>query len=178
MSDSLYCSKCGAELRNDMSFCPKCGQVVAGSVAEEMKMNEAREYARESAFMWIKFLLIIYAIPVIIVSIFNICSADLNATELYNANKTICDERGLTIEILKNAILTSGILGLISGIGAGVSLVCVARRKNWIIAFISCIISAILSVWMIIGLFIGLFVAWLIYDVKDSFVDQPQKSKG
>ena len=176
MSDDTYfCTKCGSEMRGDMSFCPKCGQVVAGSEAEARQVNEAKTYARESALMWIKFLLIIYAVPVIILGIFHICFADSNATELYNANTQIFIDKGISLEMLKSAFLTSGIMALISGVCAGISLVCVARRKNWLVAFITCIISAILSVWMIIGLFIGLFVAWLIYDVKDTF-DKPAET--
>lgn len=166
-------------MRSDMSFCPKCGTVVAGSEAEKRKNDEAKMYARESSFMWIKFLLIIYTIPVIILGIIHIANADGNANALWgNAEfQKIIAGKGITFEIVKNAFMASGVMALVSGILAGASLSCVAIRRHWLVAFVCCIASAILSVWSIIGLFIGLFVAWLIFDARDGFTERMERNR-
>ncbi len=164
-------------MRMGMNFCPKCGTVVAGSETEKKQIDDTNRMVRESTFMWLKFLLIIYAIPVIIVALIAVINADTTANAIFKNPELqpIIIEKNITFDMIKTAVMTSAVLALISGLCAGVTLVLVSKRRLWLIAFILCIVASVLSVWNIIGLFIGLFVAWLIFDVKDSF-DQPAEN--
>lgn len=181
MENKFFCSNCGAEMRGDMNFCPKCGTVVAGSETEKQRMEEMNAMARESGFMWVKFLLIIYAIPVVIAGIVMLVNADANTNLIWNdANfqKWLTEMKyNWDWNYVHSLFVGAGSVALVSGLGATVALVCVYMRKFWVVAFIACIVSTIFSVWIFfIGIFVGIFVTWMIYDLKQFFEPMGQKS--
>ena len=64
-----------------------------------------------------------------------------------------------------------GVMFLLSGAFAGVTGYLVNKRREWMVALITCCISAILSYELIITLVIGLYMAYRIYRSKNCFQD-------
>ena len=163
------------------SFCSKCGAVVAGSEAEKQQVSEMQTMMKESSFMWVKFLLIIYAVPIIIVGIVNLINADANATATFNEilrvyGQKYIDDNHLTVDLLKSGFVAAGVMAVISGASAAASLIFVHMKKNWLLAFICCIVATITAVWSIIGIFVGIFVCWMVFDLKPYFDEEKAKA--
>lgn len=156
-------------------FCPECGSIVEGTEFEKQRTKEMNDMVRENGFNTVKFLLTIYAIPIIIIGIIDIVNASANANALWSNQsfqewlKTQTLFKGLTLATLTDYFTYLGYLAVISGIGAAVSLVFVTIRRYWLFAVIGCMVAAIFCFWSIFGLFIGFFVTWMILDLKPFF---------
>lgn len=175
MANPIYCSNCGAEMRYDMNFCPQCGAVKAGSETEKKQIEEMNAMARESGFMWVKFLLIVYAIPVMVVAIIGLINAHSYADMLWhdaNFQNYITHSaalKNLTQAGLESMLLRNAVMALVSGACALAALVFVQLRKYWVVAFVCCIAATVFSVWSFIGIFVGIFVTWMVFDLKGFF---------
>ncbi len=176
MDESKFCSGCGKTLEPGMQFCPQCGCVVSGSAADE----EFKEREKEiSAVMlsvrrnWLVFFLAIYAIPVIIASVFTLIDSTAIANAIWDSTEfqNWIASHGFNYDVddIKNYITVAGALALVSGLCAVVSLVCVFKKKKWVIAVGACVLAAILCFWSVFGIIIGFIVAWLIAGSKDLF---------
>lgn len=181
MDESKFCTGCGKPIEPGMQFCPQCGMVVSGSAADEQfKENEKeiRGILIQSRRNWLIFFLAIYAIPVIIAAIIALVDASSSANAIWeNASfqKWLSEHHiSMTVNDIQNYITGAATMALLSGICAGVSLVCVYLRKKWIIAVIACFAAAILCVWSIFGIIIGFLVGWMIITSKDVFNDWPE----
>ena len=180
MEETKFCTGCGVKVEPGMQYCPQYGKVVKGSAADEefqeqvSKFNEAMMVSRRN---WLIFLLAIYAIPVIISTIISLVDANAIANSIWTSDsfQQWLTEHGYTYTQadVKNCITTAAGLGLVSGILAAVSCFCVAKRKYWVVAFVTCFISAAFCFWSIFGMIIGLLVGWLIVSSKDLFTEDP-----
>ena len=180
MDESKFCTGCGKPIEPGMQFCPQCGMVVKGSATEEEikeQEKEIRGILIQSRRNWLIFLLAIYAIPVIIAAIVAFADASNTANAIWNNDsfQTWIKDHGanITLSDIQNYITGGATMALLSGICAGVSLVCVYLRKKWIIAVIACFAAAILCAWSVFGIIIGFLVGWMILTSKDIFDDWP-----
>lgn len=184
MEETKFCTGCGVKVEPGMQFCPQCGKVIKGSAADEefqeqvSKFNEAMAISRRN---WLIFLLAIYAIPVIISTIIALVDAGSIANSIFKSDSfqqwLVDHHYNYTVDDVKGYITTAAGLGLASGILAAVSCFCVAKRKYWVVAFVTCFIAAALSFWSIFGIIIGFLVGWLIVSSKDLFTEDPAIKK-
>ena len=184
MDETKFCTECGKPVDPGMQFCPQCGKVVSGSAADERFKEDEKELRgliNQSRRNWLLFFLAIYAIPVIILTIIALVDAPNTANAIWkneSFQQWIIDHKlDITLSDVKNYITWAAAMGLVSGLCAGVSLVCVYLRKKWLIAVIACFIAAVLSVWSFFGIIIGFLVGWMIITSKEIFEDQPEPEK-
>lgn len=178
MSEDKFCTKCGKKVPTDAQYCDKCGEPIANSDAyrqrEEAYAN-MEEIAKESRMMWIKFFLIIYAVPAIIMSLYTVANIDWLTEQLVD-NADFYDwmvHHDISADDVRTYISTIGYMFLISAIGAIISLIFVFLRKMWILAVIGCMIAAICACFSVFGMLIGFLVTWFIISAKDSFDEEP-----
>ena len=184
MDESKFCSGCGKTLEPGMQFCPQCGMVVSGSAADEDFKEKQKEFnflvlnARRN---WLIFLLSVYAIPVIILSIIALADASSTASAVWSSSEfqdwIKSHGYNYTLQDVQNFITYAAALALGSGICALISLIFVYLKKMWIIAVVACFAAAILCFWSIIGIIIGFMVAFMIFGSKDLFEDQPETAE-
>ncbi len=184
MEESKFCTGCGKTLEPGMQFCPQCGLVVSGSATEAEFKEQQKEFTEAVRFArrnWLIFLLAIYAIPVIVFSLYTLLDSSNIADSVWASDefqKWITSHGyNYTLDDIKNYITYAAGLALASGLCATVSLVMIILRKYWIIAVIACFIAAFLCFWSIFGIIIGILVAWMIMGAKDIFEDQPAESE-
>lgn len=180
MDESKFCSECGKTLEPGMQFCPQCGTVVSGSAADEEfkeRQEEFKALVLNTRRNWLIFLLAVYAIPVIIAGIIALVDAASTASAIWSStefqNWITTHSIHMTQQDLQNYITGVSAMSLVSGICAMVSLVCIYRKKMWIVAVIACFAAAFLCCWSIFGMIIGFMVAFMIVGSRDAFEDQP-----
>ncbi len=176
MAEAKFCTACGCDLQAGMRFCPQCGQVVAGSDAdEEMKrrMAEIDDVLREGRMNWIFFAIALYAIPVTIAGLFALIDSGATASTLWSnvdfQNWISTHGYDITLKDVETYVAVAAGLALASGACAMVSMFLVFKRKRWSIAVIACLLASALCFWSVFGLFIGLLMTWMLYASKESF---------
>ena len=178
MDETKFCSECGREVESGMQFCPYCGKVISGTEAAEdlaKKRKEFESLIQEGRRNWLIFLLAIYAIPVICIGLFYLFDAGTVAESLFKSDefKHWMESHGydFSVDDLITYITAASSMAIISGACAVASLICILKRRMWVIAVGACFAAALLCFWSIFGIIIGFLVAWMIFGSKDIFND-------
>ena len=176
MDESKFCTDCGKPIEPGMQFCPQCGKVVSGSQADvefQEQQAEMVEYFMQGRRSWLMFIMLIYIIPVIIVSIAVIVNASNTADIIWASDEfqKWMDTHHIswTLNDVKNYVTYIGAIALASGICALGSFILLYLKKYWGICVALCFIAAFLCFWSFFGVIIGILVAWMIIGVKPVF---------
>jgi hypothetical protein len=158
--------------------------VISGSAAEEEFKEREKEFVTflgESRRIWLMFFLAIYAIPAIIFASIALMDAASTANTIWSSTEFqqwIADHHyQITLTDVQNYITYLSSMGLISGICALVSLICLQIRKYWLVAVIACAAATILCVWSIFGFIIGFIVTWMIATSKPIFEEYTEPAE-
>lgn len=176
-----FCTKCGRNLPDNAQFCDQCGAVVVGTEADIQQKEEQKKMEgaiRDSQMNLLTFLFLIYAIPVLILSIVALCNIDQTMNILAGSKEWadfIKQYPQYTIQMVRDAYTACLICWIGSGALALVSGVCVVKRKWWLVATVCSFIATILCLGNIFGIIIGFFVSWMTLSAKDGFVNDPPK---
>lgn len=198
MADDNYgfCPHCGMKVESDASFCPQCGSSLGNSSPTQSGPVYAQYTNTKTtgrSMVWIYLLLGLYTAFSLIGGLGSIASPDATVEAL----KTILGADGwaqflsdygmTTDQEYIDFMVKGGIVTLISGVFAAVSLLLVLMKRYNTLSVVACILasvslfaiipfcnSATLSDNIISSAFqciIGLLVALLIYKRKSEFMD-------
>jgi len=180
MSDGKFCIKCGCAVPAGAQYCQQCGSPIAGSDAEKQRDDMYKEYdnaVKDARMTWLTFLLVIYAVPAIIWAAWALMDMTAITNTIWNNTEFqswLASHSTVTIDTVRTYVTAIAYMILASGVLTAVSLVCVVKRKWWMVAVITCFIAAFLCIGSIFGMLIGILVGWMIYSAKDSFTDVPK----
>jgi hypothetical protein len=110
-----------------------------------------------------------WAVFAILYGLFSILTID-TVIEALKESPALWDSviEALTEETLRNILLLSGAITILSGILAAIAGALSLKKRAYTAAVVTCIISAAFGLTMLIG-FVGLIVAYMIYKSKDEF---------
>lgn len=175
-SNSKFCTQCGKAVSTEAQYCSECGTPIAGSRAEAERRQALKDYEdmmSENRRMWVMFLMIIYAIPAIIVGVYFVVNAAQFTDILFQNSDFIAwaltyDVTPAMTESMFNYL---GYLLIASGACVAIATLCVFKRRYWLVAVVLTLIGSLLFCGSIFGVLIGLMVTWMIYSMRDSFID-------
>lgn len=175
-----FCVRCGANLPDNATFCPKCGSPADGSEPADKTYygnNCGCPYGSCSSGLGsVPVFILLYVVASMIYSLMYLVMGFTMNSELW----TMLEESagagviGMTMEQFKTIAIAGGVCGLVSGFTAFIAYRLVKNNTKVMIAVAMCVISAFAS----IGLFmemalltcpVGLYMAYRIYKNKNCF---------
>lgn len=177
-NNQKFCTRCGKQLGQDVTFCPDCGLRVPGMAPEQVEQE--RGMVREildSRLKWAAAMMLIYSIPFLILGVYIAVGVDGFVDELFTnpAYADYVDFYGLTPDEVTEICQYVSIMYVVSSICGIVSAVlCLKKRMYWV-ASIFCVLSFLLGCVGFFALFMGLGAFWLIMTSKLGFQEYSEK---
>ena len=145
----MFCSKCGAEISNEIQFCSKCGNAVNSTSMDTANTTDRKRHGFTS--FWLIFSLITNAI--------------VGATYLFFPGTII-----QTLNTSGNLIMILGIISIIGIIG-NVLLLCWKKIGFWIavgISIVSLVVNFVigLNIGQILFGLVGIVVLWGVLHIR------------
>lgn len=174
MEGSKYCTQCGANLKDDDTFCSECGYPVGGSTENAEQYEKSKKSMAVSNAKGYIIAIVLLCIAWGVLAIYNGMDLVFNINSIIEQLKqsdmwdTVLQY--MTEQEFRNIMAAMGYVLIASGVLALVTALLVYLKKNYKIALIMCILSSILALIFIIGIF-GFIVVYLITKTKDVFTN-------
>ena len=159
-----FCTECGANLHEYDRFCPACGHNISSNGPSPT--HYGTKTSRLPAAVVMSF---IWAVIGIISGACFLLFVDALTDLIINSPiwESVADLYGGE-EWVRNSVIQSGSLLLISGVLAAVTGILCRAKRYFLIALIACIAGSVLMLTEIIGI-IGFITAYLIYVSRNEF---------
>lgn len=170
-----FCVACGARLPSDATYCPECGHSVDGSDNPYLNARNVQMAPETLGNTYI--FILIYAVVAILFGVGMVAMGTMVDQAFWDEFISSLPPEmaeayaAISLADFQKTATFGGVMFLLSGAFAGVTGYLVNKRREWMVALITCCISAILSYELIITLVIGLYMAYRIYWSKNCFQD-------
>ena len=171
----LFCTQCGATLRENATFCQECGTPVSGTVAGGTQAYQGTGADKHKGrLLIVTGLLVTLAAFALYLGVIIVLNMDDMIFEVMNNPETvpIMIQYGITEEMLREVMTVMGYLFIAVGILALIDAALTFTRRYWGIALALTVILTVIMFSSIIGLLFGILVFYFQYAAKSEFTQQ------
>lgn len=171
----LFCTQCGATLRENATFCQECGTPVSGMAAGGTQAYQGTGADKHKGrLLIVTGLLVVLAAFTLYFGAVLILDMNEIINEIMSNPETvpIMTQYGVTEEMLREVMTVMGYLFIAVGILALIDAALTFTRRYWGVALALTVILTVIMFSSIIGLLFGILVFYFQYAAKSEFTQQ------
>jgi hypothetical protein len=168
----LFCTQCGATLKESATFCQECGTPVSGTVAGGTQVYRGKGTDNNNGkLLVVTGLLVILAVLMFFFGALVLLDIDGMVNEFMSdpENVQLMIEYGITEELFKAMMEITGYMFVAVGVLALIDAALTFAKRFWGLALALSIILTVVTFVSMIGLLVGIMVIYFQYTAKSEF---------